>query len=85
MEILCDSELVLKWNLGHDKVKGPHCQRVGAVQNCIQKMWQAGVTTPRLPWVEVVRHIYREMNSLADAAAKEAFIQQTSSGRSSQV
>jgi hypothetical protein len=78
VEILCDSELVVKWILGHAKVKEAYCLRVGAVQNCVQGMWQAGVTTPRLPWMDVIRHIYREMNSLADAAAKEAFTQQTS-------
>ena len=78
VEILSDSELVVNWILGQAKVNETYCRRIAAVQNDQQSSWQAGLTSPRLPWMEVIRHIYRELNDLADGVAKEAWSRRTS-------
>ena len=71
-EVLSDSELVVNWILGRARVTGQYGQRVAQIQNLTQSLWQAGHLSMRLPWMDFYRHIYREWNDLAHAAAKHA-------------
>jgi hypothetical protein len=74
VEVLSDSELVVNWILGKAKMTDNHYRkRVSAIQNSVESMWQEGLILPRAPWMDLFRHIYREQNTLADAAAKTAF------------
>ena len=72
VEILSDSQIVTKWLLGTAHVSDSYSQRVGTIQTALQKLWQNGCVRSRLPWVDNIRHIFREMNGAADAAAKQA-------------
>ena len=72
LEILTDSELVANWLVGRTKVTGHYLQRVASFHNLLQSSWQTGQVFPRLPWMDFVRHIYRERNDLADEAAKRS-------------
>jgi hypothetical protein len=75
LEILSDSQLVVNWLAGRARVTGHYLQRVASFQNLLQSSWQACHLSPRLPWMDFVRHIYRERNVLADEAAKRSLEQ----------
>lgn len=77
VQILSDSEFVVGWPSRHSKVNGSYCHRIAAIQNCLQELWQTSLIAPRLPWMDIVRQIYREFNELANGAAKEASTKQT--------
>jgi ribonuclease HI len=72
VEVLSDSQLAVNWLLGVGKVGDTYRQRVAAVQNRMQSAWTNRSVLPRLPWADVFRHIYRELNVFADEAAKKA-------------
>jgi hypothetical protein len=75
LEILSDSQLVVNWLVGRARVTGHYIQRVALFQNLLQSSWQACQLSPRLPWMDFIRHIYRERNDLADEAAKRSLEQ----------
>ena len=75
LEVLCDSELVVKWLLGSAKVETASRKRISSMEKWIYRTWESGVAMLRLPWSEVARHINGEHNELADEAAKNAFKQ----------
>ena len=56
---------------------GHYLKRVASFQNILHSSWQVGQLSPRLPWMDFVRHVYREWNDLADEAAKRSLDQKT--------
>ena len=77
LEVLSDSQLVVKWLSGRARVTGHYLKRVASFQNILHSSWQVGQLSPRLPWMDFVSHIYREWNDLADEASKRSLDQKT--------
>ena len=73
LEIVGDNELVINWLNGTAVVDHPvHRSRVMAITNQVATSWKSGILVPRMADVNWYRHVYRELNTQADALANRA-------------
>jgi ribonuclease HI len=68
LEVISDSELLVKQMLGSYKVKAPH----------LQPLWLKAASTARLFKRFTIEHVRRELNKRADALANQAMDTRTS-------
>ena len=72
-EVVGDSQLVLNWMNGYAAVDShAYVERVATLVNEVAQAWSFGTIVPRIASSDWWRHIYRELNTKADALANRA-------------
>ncbi len=71
LEICGDSELVINWINGEARCQSlqHHIDMPAEVMEMLYQSWKAGIILPRESHVNWCRHVYRELNTAADAMA----------------
>ena len=79
LECMCDSDIVVRWVNGCSAVRANYYSKlVSDLNGHIVSVWHLGLLVPSIPQAPWLRHVYRELNTEADAFATRALVTKTS-------